>query len=106
MLEALGALDMEDSPENLDEVRTSIDAVDREIVHLLAEREGYVWKAARFKKTRAEVEAPKRVEEVVGKVRALAEGHGASPEVVEEVYQAMITRFTSLEMDEHARDLG
>jgi isochorismate pyruvate lyase len=87
-------------------VRASIDATDREIVRLLAKREGYVRRAARFKKTQREVEAPKRVEEVVGKVKALAEGHGASPEVVEEVYRAMISRFISLEMDEHARDLG
>ena len=104
--EILGALDLEKPPESLDEVRASIDAVDREIVRLLAEREGYVRQAVRFKKTRADVEAPKRVEEVVGKVRAFAEGYGASPEVVEEVYRAMISRFISLEMDEHARDLG
>jgi itaconate CoA-transferase len=104
--EILGALDLEERLESLDEVRASIDATDREIVRLLAKREGYVRRAARFKKTQREVEAPKRVEEVVGKVRALAEGHGASPEVVEEVYRAMISRFISLEMDEHARDLG
>jgi chorismate mutase len=104
--EILGALDLEKPPESLDEVRASIDEVDREIVRLLAQREGYVRQAVRFKKTRADIEAPKRVEEVVGKVRALAEGHEASPEVVEEVYRAMISRFISLEMDEHARDLG
>ena len=104
--EILGALDLEEHLESLDEVRASIDATDREIVRLLAEREGYVRRAVRFKKTRREVEAPKRVEELVGKVRALAEGHGASPEVVEEVYRAMISRFISLEIDEHAQDLG
>jgi itaconate CoA-transferase len=104
--EILGALDLEKRLESLDEVRASIDATDREIVRLLAKREGYVRRAARFKKAQREVEAPKRVEEVVGKVRALAEGHGASPEVVEEVYRAMISRLISLEMDEHARDLG
>jgi itaconate CoA-transferase len=104
--EILGALDLEERLESLDEVRASIDATDREIVRLLAKREGYVRQAARFKKTQREVEAPKRVEEVVAKVRALAEGHGASPEVVEEVYRAMISRFISLEMEEHARDLG
>jgi crotonobetainyl-CoA:carnitine CoA-transferase CaiB-like acyl-CoA transferase len=104
--EILGALNLEERPESLDEVRKSIDMVDREIVRLLAEREGYVRKAARFKKSQREVEAKERVEEVVGKVRALAEGHEASPEVVEEVYRAMISRFISLEVDEHNRDLG
>ena len=100
------ALDLEEPPESLDEVRKSIDMVDHKIVRLLAEREGYVRKAARFKKPQREVEAKGRVEEVIGKVRALAEGHEASPEVVEEVYRAMISRFTSLEMDEYTQDLG
>ena len=102
----LGRLEHEERPESLNEVRKNIDMVDREIVRLLAEREGYVRQAARFKKTRADVEAKERAEEVVGKVRALAEGHEARPEVIEEVYRAMISRFISLEMDEHARDLG
>jgi itaconate CoA-transferase len=104
--EILGALDLEECPESLDDVRKSIDMVDHKIVRLLAEREGYARKATRFKKTQREVEAKERVEEVIGKVRALAEGHEASPEVVEEVYRAMISRFTSLEMDEYTQDLG
>jgi isochorismate pyruvate lyase len=104
--EILGRLEHEERPESLNEVRKNIDMVDREIVRLLAEREGYVRQAARFKKTRADVVAKERAEEVVGKVRVLAEGHEASPEVVEEVYRAMISSFISLEMDEHARDLG
>ena len=53
--------------------------------------------AARFKKTLREVEAKERAEEVVGKVRALAEKHKASPKVVEEVYRVMVSRFISLE---------
>ena len=104
--EILGGLDLEERPESLEEVRKSIDVVDHKIVRLLAEREGYVRKAARFKKTQREVEAKERVEEVIGKVRALAEGHEASPEVVEEVYRAMISRLVSLEVDEYTQDLG
>jgi len=90
-------------PESLDEVRESIDALDHEIVRLLAEREEYVRRAARFKKTREDVEAPKRVEEVIRKVKALARSHGASPDVVEKVYRTMISRFIALETEEHAR---
>jgi itaconate CoA-transferase len=104
--EILGALDLEEPPESLDEVRKSIDTVDRKIVRLLAEREGYVRKAARFKKSQREAEAKERVEEVIGKVRTLAEVHKASPKVVEEVYRAMISRLVSLEMDEYTQDLG
>ena len=49
---------------SLDEVRSNIDRLDREIVRLLAERGKYVLQAARFKKTKADVHAPERVEQV------------------------------------------
>jgi isochorismate pyruvate lyase len=75
-------------------------------VRLLAEREGYVRRAARFKETREEVEAPKRVEQVIEQVRDLADRHGASPDVVESVYRAMISRFIDLEVEEHDRSQG
>ncbi len=108
--EILAGLDRQDGarelPGSLDEVRESIDSVDREIVKLLAEREGYVRRAARFKETRGDVEAPKRVEEVIQKVRMLATQHGASPEVVDEVYRTMISRFIVLEMDEQKERRG
>ena len=89
---------------SLGEVRKSIDAVDREIVRLLAEREGYVRRAAQLKTTRKDVEAPDRVEEVIRKARSQAGEHGASPEVAEGVYRAMISRFISLEMGEHTQN--
>ncbi len=108
--EILAGLDRQDGarerPESLDEVRESIDSVDRKIVRLLAEREGHVRRAARFKETRGDVEAPKRVEEVIQKVRTLATEHGASPEVVDEVYRTMISRFIALEMDEQKERRG
>jgi chorismate mutase len=85
---------------SLDEVRERIDDVDREIVRLLAEREGYVRQAARFKNARREVEAPRRVERVTEKVRALAKEYGANHEVVEATYHAMVSRFIEYEMDE------
>jgi len=90
----------EERPGNLDEVRESIDSADREIVRLLAESEGYVRRAAWFKEKRGDVEASKRVEEVIRRVRLLAGEHGATPEVVEEVYRTVISRFIVLEMEE------
>ena len=108
--EILSGLDRRDGaeerPGDLDEVRESIDSVDREIVRLLAEREGHVRRAARFKETRGDVEAPKRVEEVIRRVRMLAGEHGAAPGVVEEVYRTMISSFIALEMDEQEERRG
>lgn len=86
--------------ESLDEVRAQIDRLDRAIVELLAARGQYVRQAARFKKTSADVHAPKRVEQVIARVRALADEFGSDADVVERVYRAMIAAFTDAELVE------
>lgn len=87
---------------SIDEVRGNIDALDRQIVALLAARGAYVKQAASFKKTKADVQAPKRVEQVIGKVVTLAEELGADANVTEQVYRAMISAFIQAELAEHA----
>ena len=78
---------------SLDEVREQIDRLDREIVRLIAERDGYVHQVVRFKSTAADVEAPDRVAAVIDKVRGLATQHETDPDIVEGVYRAMIAGF-------------
>jgi isochorismate pyruvate lyase len=87
---------------NIDEVRVNIDIIDREIVKLLSERSKYVRQAAKFKKNTDDVKAPKRVEEVIEKVRNLALEYGSSPEIVEQIYRTMIDCFIDYEMKEHS----
>ena len=79
--------------ETLQDVRRHIDRLDRQIVALLAERAGYVNQAARFKTTRADVVVPSRIEEIILRVRALAETHRTDPDLLEEIYRAMIAAF-------------
>jgi len=86
---------------NLAEVRENIDALDRKIVALLAERGRYVKDAARFKRDAFQVSAPQRQQEVIDKVRALAEKGGAYPEVVEAAYRALIAGFIAREQQDH-----
>ena len=81
----------------LEEVREQIDRLDREIVKLIAERDGYVHQVVRFKTTVADVEAPQRAEAVIRKVRARATEHGTDPDIVESVYRAMIAGFIAQE---------
>ena len=88
---------------SLDEVRQRIDEIDRSLVSLLAKRGNLVTQAASFKKTTDDVKAPARVEQVIAKVRAIASETGASPEVVEQVYRAMITAFIAEELSTHAQ---
>jgi chorismate mutase len=85
-------------PGDLAGVRAAIDRLDADVVALLARREELVRAAGRLKTHGAAVRAPGRVEQVVARVRALAEEHGASPVVVERVYRAMIAAFVDLEL--------
>ncbi|MGB9090851.1 MAG: chorismate mutase [Pseudomonas farsensis] len=87
---------------SLDEVRQHIDEIDRSIVALLARRGNLVNQAAAFKQTTDDVRAPARVEQVIGKVRAMAVESGASSDVVEKVYRAMIAAFIAQELQIHA----
>lgn len=89
--------------ESLDQVRAGIDRLDEQIVRLLAERGGYVLAAARFKDSADAVRAPQRVEQVIAHVRALAEVHGAMPDVVERAYRALIAAFIEAELEHWRR---
>ena len=86
---------------SIDDVRTRIDQIDRQIVTLLAARGAYVKQAARFKKTTDDVKAPQRVEQVIAKVTALAAELGANPSVTEQTYRAMISGFINAELAEY-----
>lgn len=85
----------------LDHVREQIDAIDQRIVSLIAERQRWVLTAGSLKQNEGEVRAPARVEQVIEKARGLAEERGASPEVVEAAYRALIGAFIDLELRQH-----
>jgi isochorismate pyruvate lyase len=67
-------------------------------VTLLAERERLVRRAGRLKADTGAVRAPGRVEQVVARARAMAAEAGASPDVAERTYRAMIAAFVDLEL--------
>lgn len=90
-------------PFPLNEVRLRIDELDRQIIALLAQRQTWVIRAGALKANEEAVRAPGRVEQVIQKVRGLAQEHGASPEVVEATYRSMISAFIDLEMSVHFR---
>ncbi|MEU4802002.1 chorismate mutase [Actinosynnema sp. NPDC023587] len=90
-------------PGSLDEVRARIDALDGELVRLLAQRQALVRAAAGFKVDESAVRAPDRVERVVAGVRRRAVAEGLSPDVAEAVWRAMIGAFIDVELVEHRR---
>lgn len=77
---------------DMDEVREEIDALDRAIVSLLADRMHFINEAGRLKADRAAVRDEARVEDVIAKVRATALAAGIDPDFVEPLYRDLIER--------------
>lgn len=77
--------------ETMVHIRAEIDRLDDNLVRLLAERAGYIDRAAEIK---AEVDLParigSRVEEVVANVRRHAVAYGLPPDLVEKLWRRLI----------------
>ncbi|HVW87561.1 MAG TPA: chorismate mutase family protein [Bryobacteraceae bacterium] len=93
---------------SLEDIRAGMDAIDREIVALIARRVAYVRQAARFKTSAATVAAPERVAAVLRTRRDWAEEAGLSGDVVEGLYRDLVAYCVSEEHRQfeaiHARD--
>ena len=74
------------------EVRAGVDALDRALVTLLAERQRYMDAAARIKPNRDAVHDEARIEDVVSKVLAAADAHHLSRDIAEPVWRTLIDR--------------
>jgi isochorismate pyruvate lyase len=74
------------------EVRESIDAIDRELVAILADRLHFIAEAARIKPNRDQVRDDERVEDVLNKVRAAAREQDVDPELIAGVFRELVER--------------
>ena len=81
------------------EVRVGVDALDRALVTLLAERQRYMDAAARIKGSRAAVHDAARIEDVVAKVKASARAAGLSEAIAEPVWRLLIDRCIAYEFE-------
>ena len=81
------------------EVRQGVDALDRLLVSVLAERQRYMDAAARIKTDRAAVRDVARIEQVVERVKAAAREAGLSEAIAEPVWRTLIERCIAYEHD-------
>jgi isochorismate pyruvate lyase len=81
----------------MSEVRQGVDALDRALVALLAERQRYMDAAARIKQDRAAVRDNARVEDVIEKVTAAAREAGLSEAIAEPVWRTLVDRCIAYE---------
>ena len=78
--------------ETMLDVRKGVDALDRALVLMLAERQRYMDAAARIKPHRDAVFDQARIDDVVAKVLVAAEAHNLSPDIAEPVWRLLIDR--------------
>ena len=76
--------------QDMAEVRAGVDALDLELVALLAVRQRYMDAAARIKSDRGKVYDAERVEDVVAKVKAAAQEAGLSDAIAETVWRVLV----------------
>jgi isochorismate pyruvate lyase len=84
----------------MDEIRAGMDAIDRQMILLMAERVEYVRSAAKFKTSSASVAAPERVAAVLKTRREWAEAAGLDGAVIEDLYRELVRYCVS---EEHNR---
>lgn len=76
---------------DMTELRVEIDALDGELIALLARRVSYIDRAVEIKsRDGLPANVQSRVEEVILKVKIQAEKHGFSPELTEKLWREMI----------------
>lgn len=76
----------------MDEVRAEIDRIDRALVRLVAERQGYIEAAARIKTHHDDIRVEWRIRDVLTKVLAAARREGLSERIAEPVWRELIER--------------
>jgi isochorismate pyruvate lyase len=72
------------------DIREKIDALDKQLVALLAERQKFISAAGKVKPSRDTVRDEARIEEVVALVLAEAEKTGLAKEIAEPVWRQLI----------------
>ena len=80
------------------DVRQGVDALDRELVALLTQRQAYMDAAARIKPGRTGVRDVARIEDVVAKVLAEAAKTGLSPAIAGPLWRLLIDRSIAYEL--------
>ncbi|MBD1908088.1 isochorismate lyase [Trichocoleus sp. FACHB-832] len=83
---------------DIQDIRNEIDKIDQKIIELLGKRFEYVKAAAKFKTSEESVKAPERRKTMMQQRRVWAEEQGLNPDVIEKLYQDLVTYFMNEEL--------
>lgn len=92
-----------DDCQTMAEVREGVDALDRELVALLATRFGYMRAAARIKPTRDAVRDAARKASVIAAAVAEAEAEGIPGDVIADIWERLVEGSIAYEFSEWDR---
>ena len=87
----------------MSEVRAGIDALDREILVLIATRMRYMDAAARIKSHRTDVRDEERKAEVIANARRAAAELGVPPDLAEALWEVLVEGSIGYEFDQFDR---
>jgi isochorismate pyruvate lyase len=85
------------------DVRAGVDALDAQLVALLAKRFGYMRAAARIKPTRGAVRDEARKASVIAAAVAEAEAHGIPADVIGDIWERLVEGSIAYEFGEWDR---
>ena len=83
---------------NIQEIRTEIDHIDRQIIAAIGQRFKYVKAASKFKTSENSVKAPERLKLMLQKRRGWAEEECLNPDVIENLYRDLVDYFIAEEL--------
>ena len=89
--------------QTMPEVRAGVDALDAELVTLLAKRFGYMRAAARIKPTRDAVRDEARKASVIAAAVSEAEAHGLPTDVIGDIWERLVEGSIAYEFGEWDR---
>ena len=84
--------------ENINDIRTEIDNIDKKIIDLLAKRFAYVQEVVKFKFNKDDVIAQKRYDEVIANRREWAKINFLDPDLIETIYRLLLNYFIEEEI--------
>ena len=93
------AISAPDACSTMADVRAGVDALDRQLVALLAQRFGYMRAAARIKATRDAVRDEPRKAEVIANVRAWATEEGIPEALIADLWEQLVEGSIAYELD-------
>jgi isochorismate pyruvate lyase len=75
---------------DLADIRAAVNAIDRDLVRLLARRQRYALAALRFKHDRTSIGDPRHRKAMFAQRKAWAERGGLNPKMTQKIFQAIV----------------